>query len=190
MALITAQEISGASVYGIPQMSYTVGGQSGKDYGAAVAVATLVQANAFEMECNALAAMTRVRMRKLDDLGEALAIISRVMANMKVKKPQSKDTVTDSDLPRAKSLMAKYGLELKLQTDKNGNDLPTIRRDNASYAQNDVQYAMDREDNDLQQDLVTVQGTFSKRDNAFSTASKLIGKVNNAAQSIIGNFGG
>ncbi len=185
MALITAREIPEFSVYGVPQVSYTVAGKGNQDYAVAVALATLVQANAFEKECSALSAMVRVRMRKLDELGEALATISRALKKMPVKKTSSSNTATDDELPRAQELMAKYGLTLKLESDGK-----SIRRDNALYSENDVRYAIDREDNDLQQNLVTVQGTFNKRDNAFSTASRLVSKVNNAAQSIIGNFGG
>ncbi len=184
MALVSAQEIPGCTVYGIPQMSYTTAGKSGQDYAAAVALATLVQANAFETECGALSAMVRLRMKKLDELGEALAILSRVLKKMPVKSPESDDKVTDGDLYRARDLMAKYGLTLKLEGDE-----AKIRRDNVSYAENDVRYAMDREDNDLQQNLVTVKSTFNRRDQAFSTAARLVSKVNNSAQSIIGNFG-
>ncbi len=186
--MITAQEISGASVYGIPQMSYTVDGQGGKDYVAAVAAATLTQANAFEAECSALAAMVRVRMKKLDDLGKAMATLSMVLASFKKDNPQSNDTVQSGMLPEMQRLMEAYGLNVTLGKDNDGKDV--IRRDNANYAQNDLRYAMDREDNDLQQDMVTIQSMFTKRDNAFSTAARLVGKINNAAQSILGNFGG
>lgn len=181
---ISAQEIPGASVYGVAQVSYSVNGVAGQDYAAAVAAASLFQANAFEAECNALSAMVRLRMEKLDDLGEVLSTLNQVVAAMPTKNQQSSDTVWDPKLSRARELMAKYGMTLTLESDG------SVRRDNASYAQNDVQYALDREDNDLQQDMVSIQSLFSKRDNAFSTASQLIGKVNNASQSIIANFGG
>ena len=54
----------------------------------------------------------------------------------------------------------------------------------------EVQYQIDKEDNLLQQDMVSMQSFVSKRDNAFSTASKIIRKTNNAASATIANIGG
>ena len=45
-------------------------------------------------------------------------------------------------------------------------------------AQANTQYAMDKEDNYLQQDMVSVQSYFSKRDQALSMAASLVKKVN------------
>ena len=60
---------------------------------------------------------------------------------------------------------------------------------NATNAQNDIQYALDVEDNELQQDMVSLQSLVSKRDNAFSMASKIIKKSANAASNTISNIG-
>ncbi len=193
MALVTSQEISGSSVYGIRQMSYSVGGAAGQSYDKAVAVAALMQAKSFEAECNAITAMVRVRMKKLDDLGIALGITAEAVASMPVKKPKPSHKIyaEDSgvDLGTLKTMLSRYGLNSGyVSWDK--DDGYYITRENASYAQNDIQYSIDREDNDLQQDMVTIQGMFTKRDNAFSTASRLLNKIFNASQSITSNFGG
>lgn len=182
MPTVEANPIPGMSVYGVPQMSYTVDGEAGKCYMDAVVTASLAQATAFERECNAVTALTRLRMQKLEDLGEALSILVNVISRMPVEDPESDDEVTESRLARARSLMSKYGMSLSLDDDD------TIERGTAQHAQNDVQYAMDREDNELQQDLVTVQGFFNKRDNAFTTATSLMNKVFNPAKSITGNL--
>ena len=47
---------------------------------------------------------------------------------------------------------------------------------------------MDTEDNNLQQDVVSLQGLVSKRDNAFSTAGRLVKKYDGSADAIIGNM--
>ena len=47
---------------------------------------------------------------------------------------------------------------------------------------------MDVEDNDMQQDMITVQGLVSKRDNSFSTASKVLKKVNSTGETIINSI--
>ena len=56
-------------------------------------------------------------------------------------------------------------------------------------AQNAVQYAIDKEDNELKQDTVSLNSYVSKRDNSFSTASKLVRKALDASGSTIGNIG-
>ena len=48
---------------------------------------------------------------------------------------------------------------------------------------------IDKEDNDLKQDMVSLNSYISKRDNSFSTATKLVKKGLNAASSTIGNIG-
>ena len=53
-----------------------------------------------------------------------------------------------------------------------------------------MQYAIDKEDHDLKQDMVSLNSFISKRDNAFSAASKLVKKVADAAGNTIGNIGG
>ena len=48
---------------------------------------------------------------------------------------------------------------------------------------------MDVEDNDMQQDMITVQGLVSKRDNSYSTASKMLQKFNSTGGTIINSIG-
>ena len=52
-----------------------------------------------------------------------------------------------------------------------------------SKLQTDTQYALDKEDNYLQQDMVSLQSYFSKRDQALSMAASLVKKVNNTMSS-------
>ena len=63
-----------------------------------------------------------------------------------------------------------------------------ITRGSVMTAQNNVQYAMDREDNELKQDMVSLNSYITKRDNSYSTASKLTKKYANSAYSTIRNF--
>jgi hypothetical protein len=64
-----------------------------------------------------------------------------------------------------------------------------ITRQDALDAQNDIRYALDLEDNNLQQDTVSLQGLLSKRDNSFSNAAKIVKKALNASGAAIGNIG-
>lgn len=185
MALIVTNDITDVSVWGVQQKNYTINGKSNQDFGSAVAVAALQQSNSIERESEAYTAMVRVRIRKLEELGEALSVITEALASMRIKDTESDDlSKEDSRLLTAKSILRKYGLDLAVD-DKN-----RITREEASMRQNDVQFAIDNEDNSLQQDMVSLQGLVSKRDNSFSTAAKLVSKVNDTAQTLIGNIGG
>jgi len=183
--LIEPTEIAGASVYGVPQMSYSVDGVSGKDYIAALTAASFKQSVAIEKTVTGYAAVVRQRERKLDDLGEVMSILSTAYASLTTKDMESDDKTSGfSELQTARNTAAKYGVTISL-TDGN-----KMTRRNIMNAQNAVQYAIDTEDNDLKQDMVSLQSLISKRDNAFSTASKLVKKAGNAASSTISNLGG
>lgn len=182
--LITANVISGASVYGVQQMEYTVDGVSGQDFTAALTAASFREATAIEDAASSYSEVVRQRQKKVDALGEALAVLAKAIATMKTKNQESGDkSDADDDLKTASATASYYGISMPL-TDGN-----KITRGNALKAQNDIEYALDTEDNDLQQDMVSLQSLISKRDNAFSTASKIVKKSLNASASTIGDIG-
>lgn len=191
--LIEATEIAGASVYGVAQMSYTVDGIAGKDYAAALAAASFKEAVAIEQALSAYAEVVRQRMRKLDDLGTVMAILNEAYATLKTKEQESGDTTSNMvSLATARDKAALYGITINM-TDYSIPELGirmcyTTRR-NLMNAQNAVQYAIDKEDNELKQDTVSLNSYVSKRDNSFSTASKLVKKALGASGSTIGNIG-
>ena len=187
--LITADKIEGASVYGVAQMGYTVDGVSGRDYAAALAAASFKESVAIERALSGYAEVVRQRERKLEDLGEVLAALNAAASTLKVKDTESGDkTDALAVLYDAQSLASKYGISLAWSSVSDGKMQMT--RANVYKAQNEVQYALDKEDNDLKQDLVSLNSYMSKRDNAFSAASKLVKKAANAADATIGNIGG
>jgi hypothetical protein len=108
---------------------------------------------------------------------------------MKTKNQKSKDlSAADPDLVKASQILDKYrrasNSDLKLPV----NDDNKVRRDDATSAQSALQYEIDYETNEMQQDMVSLQSLVSKRDNAFSTASSLVQKVNSTASTLIGNL--
>ncbi|MBR0197319.1 MAG: hypothetical protein IJQ34_04230 [Kiritimatiellae bacterium] len=182
--LIVATKIPGAAVYGVEQMSYTVDGVSGKDYMAALSAASFKEAVAIEQALSAYSEVVRQRMRKLEDLGDVMAVLNTAYATLKTKDMESDDKTSGlSELQTARNTAAKYGITLTL-TDGN-----KMTRRNLMNAQNTVQYATDREDNDLKQDMVSLNSYISKRDNSYSTATKLVKKGLHAAEGTIGNIG-
>ena len=189
--MIEPNRIPGASVYGVEQYSYTVNGVVGKDYAAALSAASFKEAVAIEQALSAYSEVVRQRMRKLDDLGTAMAILNEAYATLKTKDHESTDTTANMvSLATARDKAALYGVTINM-TDATIAGIRfcyTTRRD-LMNAQNAVQYAIDKEDNELKQDTVSLNSYVSKRDNSFSTASKLVRKALDASGSTIGNIG-
>ena len=189
--MIEQNPIAGASVYGVEQYSYTVNGVAGKDYAAALSAASFKEAVAIEQALSAYSEVVRQRMRKLDDLGTVMAILNEAYATLKTKDHESTDTTANMvSLATARDKAALYGVTINM-TDATIAGIRfcyTTRRD-LMNAQNAVQYAIDKEDNELKQDTVSLNSYVSKRDNSFSTASKLVRKALDASGSTIGNIG-
>lgn len=191
--MIEPTKMPGAAVYGVEQYSYTVNGVAGKDYAAALSAASFKEAVAIEQALSAYSEVVRQRMRKLDDLGTVMAILNEAYATLKTKEQESGDTTGNMvSLATARDKAALYGVTINI-TDIAIPELGirmcyTTRRD-LMNAQNAVQYAIDKEDNELKQDTVSLNSYVSKRDNSFSTASKLVRKALDASGSTIGNIG-
>lgn len=190
MALVESVPIEGLSVYGVQQKSYTVEGVAGCDYVKAASIAMFQEANAIEAETSAFAAVLEARQKKLDELGWALAVIMKAVASLPTDEPESDDlSDVDADLGTASQVLDKYrrstNADLKLPV----NEDYRVRRDDATMAQSALQYEIDYETNEMQQDMVTMQSLVSKRDNAFSTAASLVQKINSTASTLIGNMG-
>ena len=177
---IVANDIAGLKVYGQQQVDYTVDGEDGRDFGTAVARASLMRSVAVESLLGALTDVVRKRERKLTDLGEALSYVSAAAANFTSKSKMS-DKTTTTGLATAATLLAKYQIDNSSITVNNGSG--TITNEQVGKLQTNVQYEVDKEDNYLQQDLVSVQSYFSKRDQALSQAASLVKKVNNTMKS-------
>lgn len=171
----------GNAVYGVKQYAYTVDGDPGKDYIDALTKATFKQSVAIEEATSAYASAIRHRQRKLTDLGEALSRINGAIASMDPKSNDPGKTASFTGLSDAARTLSSYGISI-------GNSGDSISYRNAMTAQNNVQYALDIENNNIQQDMVTLQSMLSKRDNAYSMTAKLVKKANNAATSTIHNF--
>ncbi len=189
--LIIPNEIPGAAVYGVKQYSYTVDGAAGRDYAAALAAAAFKESVAIENSASAYADVVRQRERKVDDLGTVLAAIAKAIATMNPKSNDpNKRSSEMSELYEAQSLCNKYGINLSFAsvhaTATGGT--ASITYATGSKAQNDVQYALDTENNNLQQDNVSLQSLITKRDNAYSSAAKVVDKACDAATSTIQNF--
>ena len=183
MSLIQTTVIPGGAVYGVEQMSYVVDGVSGKDYSAAIASAAFRQTVAIEAAASGYADLVRARERKVEDLGAILACLSKAYADLSVKNQEPDDTAEVPNAAWVNSTASAYGITLTFKENSS-----KMTRANIMRSQNDVQYAMDTEDNNLQQDMVSLQSLLSKRDNAYSTASRVVRKADDAATTTIRNI--
>ena len=126
--------------------------------------------------------------QKLSDLGTALSYVCEAFAHFQHsgKNAASQDAkVTTSGLYTTADILKRYGLKSAddgLMYD-NGTKTGTISNANANKMQTNIQYMMDKEDNYLQQDMVSLQSYFSRRDQALSLAASLVRKVNNTMSS-------
>ena len=183
--LIVPEQIPGFTVYGVQQMQYTVDGAAGKDYTTAVTCAAFKEVSAIETACTGYSEVVKARQKKVDTLGEMLAYINEANAKLPTdSKTPSKDKVSVDHASWIKSMCNYYGISLKWD----GSSNKMVRGD-LQKAQTEVQYQIDKEDNNLQQDMVTLQSYISKRDNAYSTASKVVKKTLGSGSITISNFG-
>ncbi len=180
--LIQPQALTDNSVYGVQQMLYTVDGSSGKDFVDAVTLASYKQAAAIEATAGGYSSVVKARQKKVSELGEVLSELSKAVASLKVKGGKSSDKVTVDNANTIRTICNTYEIKLNWSGDQ-------MTRGDIQKAQTDVQYQMDKEDNNLQQDIVALQSCITKRDNAYSTAAKVIKKTLSAASSTIENIG-
>lgn len=167
-AYIEAEDL-GLTVLGTVQNAYAVNGVHGQDYGEAVAKASLCRTAALEETMQSFSALARTRQRKLDDLGTALAALNKAFAQ-KTSKTKSTDTLPVDG--SAVTLLRKYGFTAS----------PKMTYPDIMKLQQNVQFALDQEDNELQQDMTSLQSYVSKRDDAMQMANKLLSKVNSTRQ--------
>lgn len=179
--LIVEHPIANDTVYGVKQMDYTVDGANGKSFVDAVTAVSFAESVAIEKAAGAYVAVVRARQRKVSELGEVLAEFSKAVGRLKSKGGKSDDKTSLDNYSWVSSTLAKYGVTVSGLGSK-------MTRGDVMKGETTVQYEMDKEDNSLQQDIVSMQSFITKRDNAFSTASKLVRKSNDAAASTIRNF--
>ena len=184
--IIEPTPISGFKVYGQQMYDFSVQGSDHNDFGLAIAIAAFAESTAIETETDAFSSVLRMRQTKLKELGSALSIITQSASTLKVGKDQKSSDKTDANaaLWDAHDILKRYDVyDLPVSSDNKSD------REHIEKARTETEYAMDMENNDMQQDMITLQGLVSKRDNSYSTASKVMKKVVSTGDSIINSIG-
>ena len=112
---------------------------------------------------------------------KSLALLARANAQFD-SKAESTDKITVDRANWIKSICSYYEIELKWD----GNQMTY---GDMQKAQTEIEYQMDKEDNNLEQDMVSLQSYISKRDNAYTNAAKVVKKTLAAGASTIANIG-
>lgn len=180
--LITPDLIKDFTVYGVSQVQYTVADDLGLDFTTAVTAAAFKQTTAIESATSGYAKVVKARQKKIDDLSDALAYIAKANAKLPTdSSTPSKDKVKVDNSTWIKSICAYYEVNLTWDGEK-------MLRGDLQKAQTELEYQIDKEDNNLEQDMVTLQSYLTKRDNAYSSAAKVVKKTYRVADSVIGNM--
>ena len=173
-------------VYGVPIKSYTVNGLTGQAFADAVAFASLRQSYAVETVASALQAVVKQREGRVSALSEALATLAEAIASMDQKESdpnKRRSAISTEKLKQANLIFQQYGIEQMSLSDGQ------VTYGVAYYKQNDVQLALDNEQNELQQNMSSLQSLVTKRDKAFQVASRVVAKVNSTLSSTIQAMG-
>jgi len=172
-------------VYGQVQRDFTLGGVQGYGFGDAANETSFRRAVTFETELDAMNRAAQLRITKLEDLGNAMAIVSGACT-----KFNKKDGVTQQieyDYTGLGTLCAKYGITVE------GVSIPDSKT-STSYAnlqkiQSTVKLALDEEQNALQRHTASMQNVMSKRDSAMEQLTKVAKKFDATANTMIRNIG-
>ena len=194
---ITTHDL-GISVYGVPQVCYSADGKNGLDLGDVIASVTLKQATIADNQTQAVSSAIRLRQKQLEAMGKALALVNGILAKFRVKDGQSTDKYTiekdkAAEILKAADELKKYGYTLSAveETKKTAccggtkYQAITITRATAMRAQSEVQTMIDTENNNMQQDMMTMQGVLQKRDRAFDGAQDMIKGFYRTADGIV-----
>ena len=178
-----------SKVYGVPVAEYTVNGVEGCSFMEAVAFGALRQSHGIEQVSIALEEVVKLRQKKASDLGDALATLVEALGTMPkdVDPDKTSTRSVSAKLVEANRILKEYGIPTMTLQGKPGEEVVTYAQ--CYTKQNDVQVEVDTANNDLQQDMVMMQGLVTKRDNAFSVANKIVDRTNKTAQGTISAIG-
>ena len=161
--------ISGLSVMGVQQYEYGFDGTTGALIDALNTV-EMCNGDAVREAAQAISTSLRARMRKLDDLGWALGVLSGAQALLKDDK--TSDIYTSKDLERVKDIAESY--DLKLGFDTTVGSGAVLTKGDVSKALAVVQEEIDTENSGIQKSMqaltamIDAQSIADQRQSALS----------------------
>lgn len=188
MADVETCNIAGCSVYGVQQVQYRVNGSERCDYARTLAAISLTRAASIEDDVGAITYLLRLRMKKIEDLGAAMAAVEKALIATDGEGAKVTDKLGsyyDQHLAGPINTLVACGVEISASI-RNSN----MTRGDLQKVETRAKYVLDKEQNELQQDSLSVQNMISKRDSAYSNASSLMKKVYDDMTELIRKIGG
>lgn len=172
--------------WGIEVKDYLVGdATSYTDFQDLLIVVCEDRAQVIEKEVEPMATRMDVRNKRLDNLGEALAIIADVQAQFVTEEDKQKSKTSTAALTQ-KSL---DGLKIVgwTQNSKVGDHI-TLTCSEADYWQQLLKSKIDSLNNASQDDMTRLQSLVDRRDEAYSTATSLMQSAGDTRANTIKNM--
>lgn len=171
----------GLSAWGVNVVSYEINGEE-IDFQDLLIRISEQRAATVETEIKPMSTRMSTRNKKLDDLGEALAIIADVQGKI---TDTSKDSEGTSDAKISDA--AARGLAMVGLTVKPGEKL-TLKKSVSDYYQQLIKTKLDSYNNASNKDMTRLQSLVDKRDESYSTATSLMQAVADTRSNTIKNM--
>lgn len=172
------------SVYGQVQFSFSTPEASGLTYAEAAVAIAAKRALVVDEEVGPIQRGVREKIRKVEELGNALADVARIVAELAkidLSDKSTKKSLTDA----AYATLLRY--EIKFPEDKPAQSLCHA---DALNLQQTVKLELDKENTRMQEGTNTLQGLIDKRSSAYGMIGKLQQKIDRTASTTIKSIGG
>ena len=171
----------GANVYGA---EYVVGGVR-VDFQDLMVTITEQRAAKIEAEVEPVSKRMTARNKELEQLGEALSVLSGIESKWKSDDNDDKDWPSYSDV----NDLAKAGLALiGVTVPPNGDKRAKISKSNCEKYIQQVKTQIDKRNNEASSDMTRLQSLVDRRDESYSTATSLMEAVADTRSNIIKNM--
>ena len=173
----------GYKPFNFEQYDYYIGSNLDKiyDYEGVVIIVSVDRAYALEDEVIPMVTLVRARNKKISELGDVMGDISQAI-NSFDSDDKMDDTTDVRNASADRGILSSYGVTCYIGSDGK------ISKGDAQKQQSKLQHDIDLEDNNLQQDMITLQSYVSKRDQGFSTAAQLMKKVSGTRTKVLNNI--
>ena len=168
------------TVVGLRQSLYEINGEIG-GLDRAVSIVESAAVDALEGLAQDATVVVRERQKRLDELGRALAEVSRASSWLHAKEDQDKKTVYDGTVSYAFYLQDIRGYDFGLHS-------PSVTRGEIDEVKARVQHESDVMGNLLSQASASLKDYVSKRDKIYTQLEKAFNKINSAATKVLGNM--
>ena len=169
------------TVVGLQQNLYAIGGETG-GLDRAVSLVESAAVDALENLAQDASVVVRERQKRLDELGRALAEISKAKSWLYAQKDTDKRTVYNESLTYSYNLQELRGYDFGLKS-------PAVTRGEIDEVSAKVQHENELMGNRLSQASTALKDYISKRDKIYTQLEKAVGKIHSGVEKTIREMG-